>query len=83
VTELFRDDGALRPLRLADIQVTSTGAVIATTLPQVADPAMASGTSQGLLRALSAASAARMSRSRGWFRPWCDGGTMAAAEYEE
>jgi hypothetical protein len=24
-----------------------------------------------------------MSRSRGWFRPWCDGGAMAAAEYEE
>jgi dihydrofolate reductase len=27
---LFRDDGALRPLRLADSQVTSTGAIIAT-----------------------------------------------------
>jgi hypothetical protein len=27
---LFRDDGALRPLRLADNQVTSTGAIIAT-----------------------------------------------------
>ncbi|HEY7432437.1 MAG TPA: dihydrofolate reductase family protein [Streptosporangiaceae bacterium] len=26
---LFRDDGALRPLRLADSQVTSTGAIIA------------------------------------------------------
>jgi hypothetical protein len=24
-----------------------------------------------------------LSRSRGWFRPWCDGGTMAATEYEE
>jgi dihydrofolate reductase len=30
---LFRDDGALRPLRLADSQVTSTGAVIATYAP--------------------------------------------------
>jgi dihydrofolate reductase len=27
---LFRDDGALQPLRLADSQVTSTGAIIAT-----------------------------------------------------
>ena len=27
---LFRDDGALRSLRLADSQVTSTGAIIAT-----------------------------------------------------
>ena len=27
---LFRDDSALRPLRLADSQVTSTGAIIAT-----------------------------------------------------
>ena len=27
---LFRDDGALRPLRLADSQVTGTGAIIAT-----------------------------------------------------
>jgi dihydrofolate reductase len=27
---LFRDDGALRPLRLTDSQVTSTGAIIAT-----------------------------------------------------
>jgi dihydrofolate reductase len=27
---LFGDDGALRPLRLADSQVTSTGAIIAT-----------------------------------------------------
>jgi len=27
---LFRDAGALRPLRLADSQVTSTGAIIAT-----------------------------------------------------
>jgi dihydrofolate reductase len=27
---LFRDDGVLRPLRLADSQVTSTGAIIAT-----------------------------------------------------
>jgi dihydrofolate reductase len=27
---LFRDDGALRPLRLVDSQVTSTGAIIAT-----------------------------------------------------
>ena len=27
---LFRDDGALRTLRLADSQVTSTGAIIAT-----------------------------------------------------
>ena len=27
---LFRDDGALRPLRLADSRVTSTGAIIAT-----------------------------------------------------
>jgi dihydrofolate reductase len=27
---LFRDDGALRPLRLADSQATATGAIIAT-----------------------------------------------------
>jgi len=35
--------------------------------------------------ALSAASAATfvVSRSRGWFRPGCDGGTMAATEYKE
>lgn len=30
---LFRDDGALRTLRLADSQVTATGAIIATYLP--------------------------------------------------
>jgi len=31
---LFRDDGALRPLRLADSTVTTTGAVIATYVPE-------------------------------------------------
>jgi dihydrofolate reductase len=30
---IFRDDGALRPLRLVDSQVTSTGAIIATYAP--------------------------------------------------
>jgi hypothetical protein len=30
---LFRDDGALRPLRLVDSQVTTTGAVLATYAP--------------------------------------------------
>ncbi len=30
---LFRDDGALRPLRLVDSQVTTTGAIIATYTP--------------------------------------------------
>ena len=30
---IFRDDGALRPLRLVDCQATSTGAVIATYAP--------------------------------------------------
>jgi hypothetical protein len=30
---LFRDDGALRPLRLVDSQVTTTGAIIATYVP--------------------------------------------------
>jgi hypothetical protein len=30
---LFRDDGALRPLRLLDSQVTTTGAIIATYAP--------------------------------------------------
>jgi dihydrofolate reductase len=33
---LFRDDGALRPLRLLDAQVTSTGAIIATYAPAAA-----------------------------------------------
>ena len=33
---LFRDDGALRPLRLADSQVTSTGAIIVTYAAAVA-----------------------------------------------
>lgn len=31
---LFRDDGALRPLRLADSTVTTTGAVVATYVPE-------------------------------------------------
>ena len=31
---LFRDDGALRPLRLVDSTVTTTGAVIATYVPE-------------------------------------------------
>lgn len=31
---LFRDDGALRPLRLADSTVTTTGAIVATYLPE-------------------------------------------------
>ena len=30
---LFRDDGALRPLRLVDSQVTTMGAIIATYAP--------------------------------------------------
>jgi hypothetical protein len=30
---IFRDDGALRPLRLVDHQVTSTGAILATFAP--------------------------------------------------
>jgi dihydrofolate reductase len=30
---IFRDDGALRPLRLVDSQVTTTGAIIATYVP--------------------------------------------------
>jgi hypothetical protein len=30
---IFRDDGALRPLRLLDSQVTTTGAIIATYAP--------------------------------------------------
>src|SRR6266540_4122140 len=30
---VFRDDGALRPLRLVDSQVTTTGAIIATYVP--------------------------------------------------
>ena len=30
---LFRDDGALRPLRLLDSQVTTTGVIIATYAP--------------------------------------------------
>jgi len=30
---LFRDDGALRPLRLLDTQVVSTGAILATYAP--------------------------------------------------
>jgi dihydrofolate reductase len=33
---LFRDDGALRPLRLLDAQVTTTGAIIATYAPAAA-----------------------------------------------
>ena len=32
---IFRDDGALRPLRLVDSQVTTTGAIIATYAPAV------------------------------------------------
>jgi hypothetical protein len=34
---LLRDDGALRPLRLVDSQVTTTGAIIATYAPAGAD----------------------------------------------
>jgi dihydrofolate reductase len=30
---IFREDGALRPLRLVDSQVTTTGAIIATYVP--------------------------------------------------
>ena len=30
---IFRDDGALRPLRLVDCQVTTTGAILATYAP--------------------------------------------------
>jgi dihydrofolate reductase len=30
---IFRDDGALRPLRLVDSQVTTTGAILATYAP--------------------------------------------------
>jgi hypothetical protein len=30
---VFRDDGALRPLRLVDSQVTNTGAILATYAP--------------------------------------------------
>jgi dihydrofolate reductase len=30
---LFRDDGTLRPLRLVDSQVTTTGAILATYAP--------------------------------------------------
>lgn len=30
---IFRDDGLLRPLRLVDGQVTSTGAILATYAP--------------------------------------------------
>lgn len=32
-TRLFHDDGALRPLRLLDRPVTSTGAILATYAP--------------------------------------------------
>jgi dihydrofolate reductase len=35
---IFPDDGALRPLRLVDHQVTPTGTIIATYTPAVADP---------------------------------------------
>jgi dihydrofolate reductase len=31
---IFRDDGVLRPLRLVDGQVTSTGAILATYVPE-------------------------------------------------
>lgn len=34
---IFRDDGALRPLRLIDHQVTTTGAILATYAPAAAD----------------------------------------------
>jgi dihydrofolate reductase len=30
---IFRDDGALRPLRLVDSEVTTTGAILATDAP--------------------------------------------------
>jgi dihydrofolate reductase len=30
---IFRDDGSLRPLRLVDSEVTSTGAILATYAP--------------------------------------------------
>jgi hypothetical protein len=30
---IFRDDGAIRPLKLLDSQVTTTGAIIATYAP--------------------------------------------------
>ena len=33
---IFRDDGALRPLRLVDSQVTTTGAILATYAPAAA-----------------------------------------------
>jgi hypothetical protein len=47
---------------------------------------MASGAFQGVVRTallLHPLQMFVMPGSRGWFRPGCDGGTMAAAEYEE
>jgi riboflavin biosynthesis pyrimidine reductase len=35
---LFLDDGALRPLRLVDSQVTTTGAILASYAPAHVDP---------------------------------------------